>query len=271
MKPMGWRFVVLSDLGSESKEPVRLGPPTDEGWLRPLGLRLELARPGSGEPVRLDLSSEAAFRPESLPSGDGGPDWILHHPSFQRIESAVRGLRLLLEHAGAAVEIEVLSTPVKELVPRFRSAVFEPETRAFREPPLGLIVADFDFSHLGAEFSALGELAGMAQALQAPLVAGASPAFFGLKQMNLLPKLGDLSQRLGDGAHGGWQKFQKQETARWVVLTLNRFLLRAPHPQEKVEPAQPESYLWGRGGWLVAAAVARSAREHGHALDISGA
>jgi type VI secretion system ImpC/EvpB family protein len=271
MKPMGWRFVVLSDLGSAPRVPVRLGPVTEEGWLTPLGIRLDLPRPGSGDPLRLDLSSERAFLPESLPAAEGGAESILHHPSFQKVESGVLGLRLLLEHSAGAVQVEVLSTTAKDAVARFRESVFEPEMKEFREPPLGLILADFDFSHLGTEFSSLTELAGMAQALQAPLVASASPAFFGLKQVNLLPKLQDIPQRLSDGVHSGWQKFQKQEYARWVVLTINRFLQRAVHPSEKVDPAKPEQYLWGRGCWLAAAAVARSAREHGHALDISGA
>jgi type VI secretion system ImpC/EvpB family protein len=271
MKTMGWRFVVLADLGSAVKDPVRLGPPTEEGWLKPLGLRLELPGPGSGDPLALDLSNERAFLPQSLPTAGGGAESILHHPSFQRIESGVQGLKLLLEHAAGAVQVEVLSTTARDAVARFKESVFEPEMREFREPPLGLILADFDFSHQGAELSALAELGGMAQALQAPLVAGASPAFFGLKQMNLLPKLQDIPQRLSDNAHAGWQKFQKQEHARWVVLTINRYLQRAVHPAEKVDPGKPEQYLWGHGGWLVAAAVARSAREHGHALDISGA
>ena len=41
---------------------------------------------------------------------------LLHDPSFQRVESAYRGLKLLLDAAAGAVEVEVLSTTRKELV-----------------------------------------------------------------------------------------------------------------------------------------------------------
>jgi hypothetical protein len=256
MKSMGWRFTVLADLGSAEKRPVRVGPGTPEGWLKPLGL---------------EFTDERSFQPEALKAGAGGVDARLHDPAFQTVESGVRGLKFLLDHAGETVQIDVLSTPLKEAVARFREAVVEPELREFREPPISLVIADFDFSHQGADLATLSELAGLARSLQAPLVAGASPGFFGLKQMNLLPKLQDIPQRLADGAHAAWQKFQKQEAARWVVLTINRFLQRPVYPTEKVDPAKAEEYLWGRGGWLVAAAIARSVREHGHALDISGA
>lgn len=263
MKPMGWRFAVLADLSSPSKEPVRIGPGTAEGWLKPLGLRVD--------PPGRETADERGFLPESLPAGEGEADAILHHAAFQKAESAVRGLKLLLEQAGEAVQVEVLSTSAKDVASRFKAAVFEPEIREFRNPPLGLVIADFDFSHQGSEMAALGELAGMAQALQAPLVAGASPAFFGLKQLGLLPKLQDIPQRLADGAHAAWQKFQKQDPARWAALTINRYLQRPVHPSEKVDPARPEQYLWGRGVWLAGAAVARSIRQSGHALDLSGA
>ncbi len=220
MKPMGWRFVVVSDLGLAAREPVRV----------PAGGPDEIRK-------ALGLSSEAALQ----------------------------GLSFLMKHAGDAVQVDVLSSAAKDLAARFREAVLEPEVRELRNPPLGLVLLDFDFSHLSGDLAALQEMAEMAKVAQAPVVAGASPAFFGLKELKLLSKLQDLPQRLMDGAHAGWQRFQKQEAARWVVLTVNRWLVRAPGADEK-----PESHLWGRGVWLVGAAVARSVRGTGHALDLSG-
>ena len=197
MKPMGWRFVVVSDLGFAGKGAVRV----------PAGGTDEIRQ-------ALGLSSEAALA----------------------------GLSFLMKHAGDAVHVDVLSAGAKEAAARFREAVFEPEVRELRNPPLGLVLLDFDFSHQAGDLAALQEIAEMAKVAQAPVVAGASPAFFGLKEIKLLAKLQDLPQRLADGAHAGWQRFQKQEAARWAVLTVNRWLLRAPWADEK-----PEGFLWGRG------------------------
>jgi predicted component of type VI protein secretion system len=58
---------------------------------------------------------------------------------------------------------------------------------------------------------------------------------------------------------------------------VNRWLARAPYTAEKgghaeaIDPSKPESWLWARGGWIAAAAIARSIAQHGHALDASGA
>jgi len=249
MKPMGWRFLVLTDLGAPSPGPVRLPAGGPDTWLPAL---------------KLKFADEASFRPA------GASSEVLQDPGFQRVESAFRGLKLLMEHAGEGVRVDVLSASAKDLGARFRESVFEPEMKTIQDPPLALILADFDFSHQQADLAAISELAEMAKVLQAPIVAQASPAFFGLKQLNLLPKLNDVPQRLTDGAHAGWIKFQKQEAARWAALTLNRYLQRAPYEGENVDPAKPETYLWGRGVWLLGASAARAVRSSGHALDLSG-
>ncbi|HEX7901272.1 MAG TPA: type VI secretion system contractile sheath large subunit [Planctomycetota bacterium] len=213
MKTMGWRFVVVADLGLAKKEPVTV----------------EEALAAAG-------------------------------PEAPRL-----GLKLLADHAGGAVKIEVVSAAPAETAARLREAVIEPELKSIQDPPLTLIVLDRDFSHQPADLAALTEIGQAAMALQAPVVTGAAPAFFGLKEIKLLPKLTDIADRLRDGGHAAWQRFQKSDEARWVTLTLNRFALRAPKDGEKAEDLP-----WGRGPWLVAAAVARAAKEQGHPLDISG-
>jgi type VI secretion system ImpC/EvpB family protein len=268
MNPMGWRFVVVSDCGLASKEAVRVPAGDGDAILAALKPSAEV------NGARVEFAAESAFAPASLGTS---PDATLHHPAFQRVESLFRGLRLLMQHAGAGIQVDVVSSTQKDLAARFKEAVFEPEMKELRNPPLGLVLLDYDFSHQGADLSALSQVAEMCKVAQSPLIAGASPAFFGLKQLNLLTKLTDVPQRLHDGAHGAWVAFQKSEPARWTTLTVNRWLQRAAYTAEQgghaeaIDPAKPESYLWGRGGWIAAAAIARSIAQHGHGLDASGA
>jgi len=268
MNPMGWRFVVLADLGLPSKDAVRVPSADGDAILAALKPTAEVGG------AKKEFTKEADFAPAALgPS----PDAALHSAGFQRVESAFRGLKFLMQHAGAGIQVDVVSATQKEAVDRFREAVFEPEMKELRNPPLGLVILDYDYSHQGADLAALTQLADMAKVAQAPLIAAASTAFFGLKMINLLPKLQDVPQRLHDGAHAAWVKFQKSEQGRWTALTVNRWLQRPAYTAEKgghaeaIDPAKPESYLWGRGGWIVAAAIARSIGKHGHALDASGA
>lgn len=268
MNPLGWRIVVVSDLGMASKDAVRV--PAGDGDAILAALRPSAEVNGA----RLEFGAESAFAPAAL---GASPDAALHHPAFQRVESGFRGLQFLMKHAAAPIQVDVVSSPQKELVARFKEAVFDPEMSELRNPPLGLVVLDYDFSHQGTDVGVLTQVADLCKVAQAPVIAAASPAFFGLKALGLLPKLQDVPDRLHDGAHGAWVVFQKSEQARWTSLTVNRWLQRAPYTGEKgghaeaVDPAKPESLLWGRGGWIVAAAIARSILEHGHALDASGA
>lgn len=284
MKPMPWRFLVLTDAGVDTERPVRVLAGGADAWLASLGASFEIPAGKGVGALRYALDGPAAFTPAAAAArlaarGDGTPaaaevDAVLHHPALQHVESAWRGLGLLLEHAGEGVEVEVLSLPRKHLVARFREVVFEPELRAAN--PLSLVLADFDFSHRPAELADLNDLAGMAKVLQAPFVAHASAGFFELRYLVQAMSLPDPVAQLRDPAHTGWRTFQATEAARWAALTLNRYLQRAAytiesggHP-EAVSEANPDSYLWGRGVWLVGAAVARSVRTHGHALDLSG-
>jgi type VI secretion system protein ImpC len=267
MSLKGWRFVVVADLGLAAKDPVRVTSAEADAILAALKPTADV------NGARLEFTAETALLPAAL---GASPDATLHHPAFQRVESAVRGLKLLLQHAGPSIQVDVVSSSQKDLVARFKEAVFEPEMKELRNPPLGLVILDYDFSHQAADLATLSQVAEMCKVAQAPLVAGASPAFFGLKQLNLLPKLQDVPQRLHDGAHAGWVQFQKSELARWTALTVNRWLQRPAYTAERghaeaIDPAKPESYLWGRGAWIVAASIARSIVQHGHALDASGA
>lgn len=215
MSSIGWRFLVLADLGGKDSS-----------------VDLEV----KGKRVHLELRDEKAFEPAAL-AAHGDPNDILHHPSFHAVESSFRGLKLLREHAAGAIEIEVLSVSRAELVERFRREVFDRESREVSGRPIALILADFDFSGRGADLTALESLADMALGLQAPLVAGAAPGFFDLSRWDMLPKLSDLPSRLAKPALAGWQKFQREDRARWLALTVNRHLQRAPYADEKVDPA----------------------------------
>jgi len=268
MNLKGWRIVVVADLGMASKDPVRV--PSGEGDAILAALKPSAEINGA----RVEFAEEKAFLPAAL---GASADAVLHSPAFQRVESAFRGLKFLLQHTGASFQVDVVSSSQKDLVARFKEAVFEPEMKELRNPPLGLVVLDYDFAHQAGDLSTLSQVADLCKVAQAPMIGGASPAFFGLKQLNLLPKLQDVPQRLHDGAHAAWVQFQKSELGRWTALTVNRWLQRPAYTSEKgghaetIDPAKPESYLWGRGGWVVAASIARSIAQHGHALDASGA
>lgn len=259
MSTMPWRILVISDLGVDSGEPAPVTAETLPRWFDSLGLPVTLAQLDPAERIASGVSGTAL-------------DTFLHDPKQQRLEATALGLARVLAEAAGAVTVEVLSLPRKALVEGFRARVHERELTA--AAPVTLVVLDFDFSHKAEDLAALKALAAMAAELQAPIVANAGAGFFELRFLVQAGAVKDIAGRLQSPAHNGWQAFQKEEDARWLCLTLNRFLLRAPHERadyrETCSESNPDSYLWGRGVWLVAAAVARSVKTNGHALDLSG-
>ena len=134
---------------------------------------------------------------------------------------------------------------------------------------------DFDFTHKSSDVADLSAIAAMAADLQACVVGHAHAGILDLRFLVQAASLPEVANKLGSTAHAGFAALQKSDDARWLALTLNRFLLRSPwqgdaHTEACTE-SNPDTYLWGRGGWLVAAAAARSIAEYGHALDLSGA
>ncbi len=291
MKPLPWRIVAVTDLGID---PGRTAPVARETLGRDLAAvsgAVEIPgavnAPGPGGPVKLAFGSTADFAPSAVAarlaeaSGGSDPDAagnddldaVLHHPLFQRRESAWRGLELLLAETGDTVAVEVLSTPREKLLERIRELVVDPGIRT-DEPPT-LVLLDFDFTHRPGDLALLKSLSDLAMEVQAPVVAAGTPAFFDFRHMAHVLALSDFKEKLTDPAHAGFRDFQAGEGARWVCLTLNRYLQRSPYAEEggyreSVSESRPESFLWGRGVWLVGAAVARSARLHGHGFDLAG-
>lgn len=284
MKPLGWKIVVVTDVGVDSGTRQRVLPADADTWLGAIGAGANVPPKEGAASVRMPIASPAAFAPAAVAAwlaANGGAttpaavDAVLHHPAFQRIESAWRGMKLLLAHAGDKVEVFVTSMPRKGLAARFRETVFLPEYHE-ADPP-SLLLADYDFGYKGDDLVTLNELGGMAKVLQAPLVAHASAAFFDFRYLVQVQPLGELLPRLMDGGHMGWRTFQATDPARWITLTMNRWLARAPYTAdggghvEKVSESDPDSYLWGRGVWFAGAALARSAATYGHGLAIAGA
>jgi hypothetical protein len=270
MSTLPWRILVITDLGADSRAPAAVTPETLDAWIAGLPATLSLPGGKTFSPKTLADLAPAALQAAGVAAGS--LDAVLHEPRTQRLEAAWRGLGLLLSHAGGPVQVEALSLARKNLVERFREAVHAPELTAAE--PLTLVVLDFDFTHKAEDLAAMTALSAMAAELQAPILANAGAGFFDLRYLVQAGAVQDIAQKLGSPAHANWQLFQKSEDARWLCLTLNRFLLREPHRagewRERCAEAEPDSYLWGRGVWLVAAAVARSARTYGHALDLSG-
>jgi hypothetical protein len=272
-------LIVLADLGLPAVVRVPAEAADPDGWLAALAPQATVPAPGGGT-TTYSWKSADDFRPARIaariPYASGSElDRIVQAPPFQRVESAWRGVSFLLDQGGDGAEVEAIAVPRTGIADALREQVLDPVRRDERAAPL-LILLDFDFAHQAADLSLLGEIAEMAAELNAPVVAGASPAIFGLRHFAHLAAFPDPLGAIKGPSHAPWREFQASEPARWICLTLGRYLQRAAYDLpslpyvETVAEAKPDTFLWGRGVWVVGAAAVRSLRAHGHALDLSG-
>ncbi len=206
---------------------------------------------------------------------------ILHHPEFQNLEAAWRGLKFLLERMDFRKNIRLSVLPVRKnnlnealyhqlLMPAYHGSIQE-----LIDAPISLVIADFEFSNTTEELERLDDLAESMASLQVPLLAGVGPAFFGRQRACELATLPVLWQHLQRPEYVGWNALRDKIVSNYLALLLPRFLLRFPYGSDNpVKDFQfiesVDHQLWGNAALALAAMVARSFAETGWPTPLSG-
>ena len=196
---------------------------------------------------------------------------ILHHPDFQALETAWRGVDMLVRRIESPEEIGllVLDASLAELQADFvaheqrdQSALF----RLLRDRKPRLLVGNYTFGQTAEDLRTLGRLAETAAGLDVPLVATAAPGLMGCDSFALHPDPDDWTAKLPPEVLEVWEALRRSPHAGRVGLAAPRFLLRQPYGQagEPIEtfpfeelPGEPahESFLWGHPAILCAGAA----------------
>jgi type VI secretion system ImpB/VipA family protein len=208
-------------------------------------------------------------------------DEILHHSKFQQLESAWRGLKLLIDRADfqGNIKIEMLSVRKDQLRDAVYHQVFTPEYNELTETPLSVMVADFDFGRTPEEIELLGDMARIAASIQVPFIASVGPAFFGSETAEGLTRLPMLRSFFQEPAYAEWNALRDDPDSQYVVLTMPRFLLRLPYGPDGIQVKEfnsresaksADDHLWGRGTFAVATTIVRSFIEDGWPIRVTG-
>ena len=220
-------------------------------------------------------------------------DEILHCEAFQTMESAWRGLKLLVDRTDFRenIKIEVLNVKKQELLEDFE---FSPETTQsglykhvyssgygqFGGEPIGLVIGNYAFSPAAPDIKLLQYLAAVGAMSHAPFISSVSPAFFGVESFEELPNIKELSAVFESPRFTKWRSLRDSEDARYLGLTAPRFLLRTPYDpsenpiasfnyQERVTHSH-ESYLWGNTAFALASRFSESFAKYRWCPNIIG-
>ena len=219
---------------------------------------------------------------------------ILHHPDFQQLEGAWRGLKYLLDNSetGQNLKIRVLNVSKKELLrdlqraPEFdQSALFkkiyEEEYGVFGGAPFGAIVGDYYFDKSGQDIELLEKISQVAAAAHAPFLSAASAQMFNLDSYTELDAPRDLAKVFETTDYAKWKAFRQTDDSRYVALTAPRMLMREPYGsttvpveafnyEEHVDGTDHEKYLWGNAAYALGVRVTQAFASYGWCATIRG-
>jgi type VI secretion system protein ImpC len=208
---------------------------------------------------------------------------LLHHPEVQRLESAWRGLKHLVDQVEFRenIRLEVVQTTKDELRSDAEDAPDRTQcglykhlySRAFGVlggKPYGVVCATFDVGAGAEDLQLMQHCAAVSAMAHVPFLANASPRMFGLASFTELPRIKDLEAAFEGPQYAKWSSFRDSEDARYVGLCAPRFLLRAPYGRRDSELAvkafefsedvidHHDRYLWGPASLALTARIAES-------------
>lgn len=220
-------------------------------------------------------------------------DEIIHNGQFQKLESAWRGLKFVIDRTDFRenIKVELLNCSKDDLLADFEDApevpksglyklVYSAEYGQFGGRPYGAIIANYEFGPGPQDIALLQKCASVATMSHAPFIAAAGPQFFGLKDYLNLPNMKDLKSLFEGPQYTKWQSFRESEDARYVGLVLPRFLLRLPYGSNTVPVkafnyeedvvGKHDTYLWGNAVYAFATRVADSFAKYRWCPNIIG-
>lgn len=221
---------------------------------------------------------------------------ILHHPDFQQLESAWRGLHYLCNNTvtDETLKIRVLNVSKQELYNSleaksgaqwdFNDLNVKMHTQAFSQPggePFGALVGDFYFDHSPMDVQMLQWIAAVCAACHCPFISAAAPSLMGLDSWENLQEPEKISEQVRTKRHGAWNDLRKEEDARFLALTLPRFMARMPYGEsgqkvsafafeEDIASAKHDRFVWANAAYAMGANVTRAFRDSGWCVQIRG-
>jgi type VI secretion system protein ImpC len=218
---------------------------------------------------------------------------ILHHAEFQKLESAWRGLKYLVDQVDFRenIKVEMLNASKEDLINDFEDSpevvksglyktVYSNEYGVFGGKPMGLIVGNYEFGSGPQDIGLLQKIASISAMAHAPFVSAAASSMFGVDSWEKLPGLKDLKSLFEGPQYTRWQAFRESEDSRYVGLTMPRFLLRLPYGQSTVPVkafnfeedvvGNHDRYCWGNAAVALATRVADSFAKYRWCPNIIG-
>ncbi len=221
---------------------------------------------------------------------------IMHHPDFQKLESAWRGLHYLVNNTETDEMLKISVMNISKLdfgktlkkykgtawdqSPLFKK-IYEEEYGQFGGEPFGCLVGDYYFDHSPPDVELLGEMSKVSAAAHTPFLAAASPALMQMGSWQELANPRDLTKIFTTPEYAAWRSLRESEDSRYLGLSMPRFLARLPYGaktspvedfnfEEETAGGDHSAYAWANSAYAMAVNINRSFKTYGWCSRIRG-
>ncbi len=221
-------------------------------------------------------------------------DNILHHPEFQAIEGTWRGLKFLVDRTDFRqnVKIDVLDISKDALIRDFEDSPEVIQSGLYSHTyineydtpggqPFASIISAYEFNRSPQDIELLRNISKVSAAAHMPFIGSVGAEFFGKESMEEVASIKDIGNYFDRAEYIKWNSFRNTDDARYIGLTLPRFLARLPYGSdtvpvrsfnytEEVKGPDHNRYLWSNATFAFAANMVRSFIKNGWCVQIRG-
>jgi type VI secretion system protein ImpC len=220
-------------------------------------------------------------------------DAILHSEAVQSLESAWRGLKFTVDRTDFRqnTKIEILSATKEELLNDFEDSpeivksglykhIYTAEFGQFGGQPVAAMIASYEFGAGTQDVKLMQYMSTVGAISHAPVIASAGPEMFGVEKYEDIANLKDLQSIFEGPKYAKWNSFRETEDARYLGLTVPRFLLRVPYGPDTVPvkafnyqegaDGKTDNYLWGNASFAFATKLTDSFAKYRWCPNIIG-
>ncbi|MBV4413426.1 type VI secretion system contractile sheath large subunit [Enterobacteriaceae bacterium YMB-R22] len=221
-------------------------------------------------------------------------DAVMHHPEFQKVESAWRGLKFLVDRTDfrANVKVELLDVTKEDLRQDFEDCPEIIQSGLYRHTyiaeydtpggePIGAVISNYEFDASAQDVALLRNISKVSAAAHMPFVGAVGAKFFLKESMEEVSAIKDIGNYFDRAEYIKWKSFRDTDDSRYIGLTMPRVLGRLPYGPdtvpvrsfnyiEEVKGPDHEKYLWTNAAFAFAANMVRSFIKNGWCVQIRG-
>lgn len=220
-------------------------------------------------------------------------DEILHHEKLQQVESAWRGIKLLVDRTDFRenIKIQLMHATKEELLEDFEYApeivqsgfykhIYTAEYGQFGGEPVAAVIGNYAFTSSSQDIKLLQYTTSVGAMAHAPFISSVSPKFFGIDSYTEMSTIKELSSIFEGPAYAKWRSFRESEDARYCGLLAGNYLARLPYStsdnpiksfnyNEQVDDNH-NHFLWANAAFTFASRITESFAKYRFCANIIG-